>query len=118
MKRMLIAVVLAAAGIVAYNIATTGSASLVPWKGTSAEDRALRDLERRFEDAKAQFAQAHRAAAVGGVDTTSDAEATQAAVRLIERDLAALRKTLTEPSAVHHGEELSRAVEEFARRIL
>jgi hypothetical protein len=117
MKRLLSVVVLAVGGLVAFNFATTGSVTLIPSAGVSNEDRELRDLRQQFERAKQQFAQAHRAAAIGGVDTTGDVEATQVSVRRIEQDLAGLKKRLTSPSSIRDAEDLSRAVAEFSGQL-
>jgi hypothetical protein len=116
MKKVLIIAVLAAAALVAYNYATTGRVTLMPAGAASSEEQALRDLGQQFERAKSQFAQAHRAAAVGGVDMTSDVEAAQAAVRRIAEDLAAVKKRLTSPSSMRDADDLSRAVAEFSRQ--
>lgn len=116
LKRLLIVVVLAAGALVAYNYATTGSITLVPSGGVSVEDREVSELRQRFERARTQFAQAHRAAAIGGVDTTGDVEATLADVGRIERELAALKKRLTSPPSIREAEDLSRAVAEFSRQ--
>lgn len=115
-KGLLSLVVLAVAGLVAYNYATTGTIALVP-QAVSSEDRALGDLAQSLEQAKQQYAQANRAAAVGGLDTTGDVEAAQASVRKIGADLTALEKRLKSPASVKHADELSRAVAEFARQL-
>jgi hypothetical protein len=117
MKKLLVIVVLAVGALVAYNFATTGSITLMPRGGGSAEDREVRDLRERLDGARQQFAQAHRAAAIGGLDTTGDVEATQAGVRHIEEDLAALRKRLTSPSSIRDADDLSREIEEFSRQL-
>jgi hypothetical protein len=117
MKKLVIVVVLATGALVAYNYATTGSIALIPRGGGSAEDRDVRDLRERLDSARQQLGQAHRAAAIGGLDTTADVEATQASVQRIEEDLAALRKRLTSPSSIRDAEDLSREVAEFSRQL-
>lgn len=117
MKKVLIVVILGVAALVAYNFATTGKLSLIPSAALSTEDRELRDLEQRLESAKHQFAQAERAAGIGGLDTTGDVEAARAAVKRIQSDLAALTKRLTSPSSIREAESLSSAAAEFADRV-
>ena len=95
MKKLAVVLVLAMAGLLAYNFATTGELTLKPSFTLSAEEEQLRDLERDFNAAKKSFAQAHRAAAVGGLDTTADVEAAKRAVRGISKDLQALKKKLS-----------------------
>mgnify|MGYP001255338832 FL=1 len=51
MKKVLIVAVLAAAGLVAYNYASTGRVTLMPAGGASSEDQALRDLGQQLERA-------------------------------------------------------------------
>jgi len=117
MKKLVIVVVLAVGALVAYNFATTGSFALIPRGGLSAEDREVRDIRERFERAQQQFGQAHRAAAIGGLDTTGDVEAARASLQRIETDLAALRKRLTSPSAIRDAEDLSQEVAELSRQL-
>ena len=117
MKNVLIVVAVLAVGLVAYNFATTGEVKLIPSFGMSEEEQAVKDLENRFDSAKREFAQAHRAAAVSGIDSTSGAEAGRRSVESIAKELASLRKGLSEDEAKRRAARLAGAIEEFQREL-
>ena len=117
MKNMLIVVVVLVVGLLAYNFATTGEVKLIPSFGMSEEEQAVKDLEDRFNSAKSEFAQAHRAAGVSGIDSSSGAEAAQRSVDAIAKELKSLRKGLSEEEAKRRAASLSSAVEEFQREL-
>lgn len=92
MKKLLILLLVAAVvGMLAYNYATTGTLSLFP--GPRSEDaRQLAALERQLDGARQRQAQAQRMAGVGGIDTSKEfAEASQEVERL-EQAIAALKR--------------------------
>jgi hypothetical protein len=113
MKKALVAAVVLVAGLVAYNYATTGEIKVVPTFSLSEEEQELKDLGDRFKAARRQFAQAHRAAAVGGVDTTADVEAARRAVGEIDADLTALKERTTSDKVRRDADELDALVSEF-----
>jgi len=113
MKKLPAILAVVIVGLLVFNYATTGELSLVPSFSESNEDRAVEELQVVFGAAKKQFAQAHRTAAAGGIDTTSDAEAAIGSVKRVKGELELLRKRLTETGAKRDAEELARAVREF-----
>jgi hypothetical protein len=117
MKKLLIVVAVLAVGLVVYNVATTGEVKLIPSFGVSEEEQGVKDLENRFAAARREVAQAHRASAVSGIDSTSGAEAGRRSVDGIAKELAALRKGLSEDSAKRRAAGLADAIEEFQRKL-
>jgi hypothetical protein len=117
MKKLVGVIVVAIVGLVGFNYATTGEFTLVPSFSKSEEERAVQELQDRFAVAKKQFDQAYRTAAVAGIDTTSDADAALGSVKRIKRELASLRKKLSEDRAKRKADELARAVQEFENKL-
>lgn len=117
MKKLVGVVVIAVVALVGYNYATTGELTLVPSFSKSEEERAVQELQDRFAAAKKQFDQAYRTAAVAGIDTTSDADAALGSIKLIKRDLASLRKKLSEDRAKRKADLLAQAVREFDNKL-
>jgi len=117
MKKLAGVIVIAVVALVGFNYATTGEFGLVPSFSKSEEERAVQELQERFAAAKKQFDQAYRTAAVAGIDTTSDADAALGSVRRIKRELASLRKKLSEDRAKRNADELARAVQEFENKL-
>ena len=115
MKKLAVVVVVALVGLVAFNYATTGELTVVPSFSKSEEERAVRDLQREFAAAHKRYAQAYRSAAVGGIDTTADADAAIGSVKRIKRELESLRKKLSEERAKRIAEELAVAVRTFEK---
>lgn len=113
MKKVALVAAVALVGLLAFNFVTTGEIRLIPEFSQSEDMRAVAALEDRFDHAKKQFAGAHRGAAVSGLDTTSDAEGARVAAKRIEKELASLRKKLTDERAIRKAETLAEAVREF-----
>ena len=96
-KRFVLALVLAAAAVFAYNYITTGKLALIPSKTMSDQEKELTDLEARLKAAVRQYTQAGRAAGMSGVDTTADAEAARVEIQEIQKRLDELgRKSSAE----------------------
>lgn len=114
MKKIAVLVVLAAAGLLAYNYATTGKITLLP-ASLSEEEREVQELEADLHAAVEQAAQAQRGAAVSGVDMTGDLEAARRCVRQVERSLDELKKRLSSTEGKRAAERLSTAIREFER---
>lgn len=92
MKKSLVVLVIAAVlGMLAYNYVTSGRLSLLPVQATEA-DRQLADLERKLQGARQRQAQAQRMAGVGGIDTSRDFVQASEEVEHLERAIAALKK--------------------------
>ena len=86
-KRLMLALVLAAAALFAYNYITSGKLTLIPSSTLSAQEKEIDDLEARLKTAMRQFTQAGRAAGLSGVDTTADAEAARLKIQDIQKRL-------------------------------
>ena len=117
MKKLVVVVVVAIVGLVAFNYATTGELTLVPSFSKSEEERAVRDLQRGFAAAQKRYAQAYRSAAVGGIDTTADADAAIDSAKRIKRELESLRKKLSEERAKRIADELAIALRAFEKNL-
>lgn len=115
MKKLIVFVVFALAGLVVFNYATTGEIKVVPSFSKSAEEQSVEDLADRFASAQKLMSQAHRQASMSGIDTTSDAAATEAEVKKVQRALAKLEKSLTEPAAKRRADDLAGELEDYAR---
>ena len=117
MKKLVVVIVVVIAGLVVFNYATTGKLTLAPSFSKSEEERAVQNLWDRFSAAKKRFAQAHRTAATSGLDTTADADAAISSMKQIKKELASLRKKLTEERATRKADGLVTIVQEFAKEI-
>lgn len=116
MKKLVVLVAVVAVGLVVYNYATTGTVALVPPSlSMSPDERAVADLEQRFEDARHEFAQAGRGAGLTGMDTTGDAEAAMRSVQQISSDLRELQKRLSSAPAKQKAETLAASIESYQR---
>lgn len=113
MKKLAVFVVIAVAGLVVFNYATTGEFSVVPSFAQSEQEQKVADLQRDFDAASQQYAQAHRTAAVGGIDTTAEADAAIRSVKQIGRELTSLKNSLSEKKALRRADELTAAVRSF-----
>ena len=114
MKKILIVVVIAVAGLIAYNYVNTGEITVIPSFTLSEDERELKALEDRFNAAVRQYSQAGRTAGLSGLDTTADADAARRSVQQIDKDLKALRKRLSAESAIRKADELAASVRNFS----
>lgn len=89
--------------------------SLMPSFMLTEEEQRLRHLESQLQDVKQAYAQSHRMAAVGGIDTTADVESARARVRAIEKELKAL--AFPEGRGKAKAERVLSAIEQFSRAI-
>ena len=118
MKKIVVVLVLAVAGLLVFNFVRTGEVTLIPASTASAEGRQLEELADRFEMARKQFGQAGRTASLGGVDTTSDADAALRTVHEVEEALDRLTAKLASDSAeARKAEKLSAAIADFTRQV-
>ncbi len=108
-KGILILVVLALVALLAYNYFTSGKFTLIPFS-PSEEEQELKSLERQLRDAKKLLAEAGRATAMSGVDSTADAEAALQEIGLVARSLSELKKKTG-------SEEIRRRIEEMEKEI-
>jgi len=117
MKKLVIAVVVIAAGLGAYNYFTTGKITLIPSFSVSEEERELKNLESRFHKAKSRFRSAGRAASLSGVDSTSDAEAARLEIERVEEALGQLKRRLDSEDAKRDAQRLERTIQEFKKNM-
>lgn len=116
MKKLLVLVAVVAVGLVVYNYATTGTVALLPPSlSMSADERAVADLEQRFEDARREVSQAGRGAGLTGMDMTGDADAAMRSVQLISNDLRELQSRLSSQPAKQKAETLAASIESYQR---
>jgi hypothetical protein len=113
MKKLVIILAVAIVGLAGFNYVKTGELTLVPSFSKTAQEQSVQDLQDHFNAARKQFNQAYRAAAVGGLDTTAEADAALGSIKRIKRELDKLRKGLTEDGAKRHADELSRTIKAF-----
>jgi hypothetical protein len=117
MKKIVLILVFAVAGLLAFNYVRTGEVTLIPAGSATAEGRQLDDLADRFEAARKQYGQAGRTAGLSGMDTTSDADAALRTVHDVEKALGQLKAKLQSDSADgRKAEKLAAAIGEFTRQ--
>ncbi len=106
MKKILILMVVLAAGLVGYNYVATGELKLMPGAAGSAEDQKVEALASELRAAASELAQAGRSAGLTGMDSSSQAAAALARIGRLEQEGRALARTLTEAGARARLEEL------------
>ncbi len=108
MKGLVIILILAAAGYLAYTYL------YVP---LSDEDKLLQSMEKRFDEASRSLLSSGRMAGATGLDTTSDADLAIRRVRRIENELKNLTPTLTEETSKQRADELLGKIREFKQKV-
>jgi len=118
MKKLAVIIVILVAGLVIYNYATTGKVALLPASmSMSADERAVADLEDRFDAARQQYSQAARGAGLTGMDTTGDAEGAMRSLDQIANDLRKLQQELSSGPAKQRAETLAASIEGYKRSL-
>jgi hypothetical protein len=117
MKKLIIVVAVVLGALVAYNYVTTGELKLLPGASLSAEEREVADLEKRFDAARKEAAQAHRAAGATGIDMTADVESVRRSIRSIRQALDDLNGRLTTDAARQKADRLARAIRDYSREL-
>ena len=108
MKKLLVLILVVAAGYFAYQKFVVNN--------LSEEQKQIQAIADEFQAARQRMGQAERAAAVGGVDTTSDADdVMHIAASLLEK-LEALQEKLTEDKAIDMAEKLSTELKTYLAR--
>jgi len=105
MKKLLVLIVLLAAGYFAYQYFSGGN--------LSAEQKQVQALVDDFANAKQRLTQAERSAGLSGVDTTSSAEEAIRIVAQLKEKLQALQETLTEDKAIEMADKLQEDMQAF-----
>ena len=117
MARIVILIIIAVSGFLAYNYFTTGEMPLTPSFTLSEEEQEVKNLADRFSEAQRQVRQAERTAAASGVGNIGAVEDAINEIDQIESDLATLKNSLESSSAMEHAEELEREIEAFKRGV-
>ena len=98
MKKLVVLILIGAAGLVGYNYYRTGKITLQPSFSVSEEEQAFRRLEGEFRSAKKELLQGSRGASLVGLDTPVDVEGIIREVERVERELLGLKRRLTSQS--------------------
>jgi hypothetical protein len=107
MKKLIVLALIVIAGYFAYQYFSGGN--------LSGEQKQVQALTDEFLTARQRLTQAERSAAVGGLDTTSDADDAMQMVGLLKEKLQALKEKLTEEKAIAMAEKLAGELESFLR---
>jgi predicted negative regulator of RcsB-dependent stress response len=105
MKKLIVFVLIVVAGYFAYQYFSGGN--------LSDEQKQVQALADEFLTARQHLTQAERSAAVGGLDTTSDADDAMHAVGLLQEKLQALKEKLSDEKAVAMAEKLAQELQSF-----
>jgi len=108
MKRILVLILVLAAGYFAYQKFVAGA--------MTEEQRQVQALADGFAAAKQQLAQAERSAGATGMDTTGDVDGVMQAVDTLLEKLQHLKDGLTEDKALEKARELEREMRAFLDR--
>ncbi len=108
MKKLLVLMVIVAAGYFAYQKFVAGEGS--------DEVRQVRALADEFSAVKQRMTQAERAAGATGMDMTSDADGAMGAAQSLLERLQELKEGLTEEKALQKADELERELRAFVNR--
>jgi roadblock/LC7 domain-containing protein len=108
MKKLIILILVVAAGYFAYQKFVVGE--------SSEELKQVQALADEFTAARQQMAQAERAAGVSGMDMTSDAGAVMSGVNALLVKLQKLKEGLTEEKALQKADELEIELKAFLER--
>ena len=117
MMKIVMLIIIAAAGLVAYNYFTTGEMSLIPSSTLSEEEQEVKSLADSFREAQRQVREAERTAAVSGIGNIGAVEDAINEIDQIESDLVTLKSSLKSASAMKEAERLEREIEEFKRGV-
>lgn len=108
MKKLVVLILIVVAGYFAYQKFVVNN--------MSDEQKQVQVIADEFQAARQRMGQAERAAAVGGVDTTSDAgDIMHLAGTLLER-LQALQEKLTEDKAIEMADKLAAELNAYLAR--
>jgi len=108
MKKLLVLILVLAAGYFAYQKFVGGS--------MSDEQKQVQVLADGFAAAKQQMAQAQRSAGVSGMDTTGDVDSVMGGVETLLAKLQTLKEGLTEDKAITMADKLADEMRAFLDR--
>ena len=115
MKNLVVLIVLAAAGLLAYNYFTTGELKLIPSGAMTEDEQKVRNLEDAFLEAQNRFMEGSRGAAIGGIDTPADVTGAMREVDQIEAKVRALQARLESEEAKQRASKLLSQIQTFKR---
>ena len=92
-KLIVLAMVLAVAGLVFYNFVSTGEFSLIP-RTLSEDERELKRLKTELRAARRELAQAGSSLGVTAVDTSSHTVAIAEEIEIMKKQIAELEKKI------------------------
>ena len=107
MKRIVWLIIFLVAGYLIYNHFSS--------QEPSEQEIQIADLENDFKAARSRYRQSGRLGAVGGLDSSPDAEDSIAAVLKIKDNLVLLLDELTEEKALERAERLNEKINRFLR---
>jgi hypothetical protein len=113
MMKIIIVIIVVAAGLVAYNYVTTGEISLIPGASLSQEEQEVKSQADRFNKARRMVKQGQRGAAVGGIGNIDIVADEMNEIDQIEREIAALIDSLESDAAYERAERLEREIENY-----
>ena len=105
MKKLIVFALIVVAGYFAYQYFSGGN--------LSDEQKQVQALADEFLTARQRLTQAERSAAVGGLDTTSDADDAMHTVGLLQEKLRTLSGKLSEEKAITMAEKLAQQLQSF-----
>jgi len=108
MKKLLVLILVLAAGYFAYQKFVVGS--------LSDEQKQVQVLTDEFSAAKQRLVQAERSAGVSGMDNTGDVDGVMHAVDSLLEKLQTVREGLTEEKAVEMADKLAEEMKAFLGR--
>ena len=117
MTKIIMFILIGAAGLVAYNYFTTGEMSLIPSSTLSEEEQEVKSLADSFREAQRQVRQAERTAAVSGIGDIDTVEDAINDIDQIESAIITLKSSLKSASAIKEAERLEREIEAFKRGV-
>ena len=116
MKKLLVIVVLAVAGLLTYNYLTTGQIHLVPPKPSPAAQQ-LHRLASEFHTLVREYRAAAQGAGVSGIDSTYEAGALRIRIIRVQRQLDELTLKLTSPTDREDARKLSADIQRFLEEL-
>jgi roadblock/LC7 domain-containing protein len=108
MKKLIVLILVLAAGYFAYQKFIVGS--------LSDEQKQVQVLADGFAAAKQQMVQAERAAGLSGMDTTGDVDGVMHAVDTFLEKLQTVREGLTEEKAIEMADKLAEEMRAFLNK--
>jgi hypothetical protein len=108
MKKLLVLILVVAAGYMAYQKFVVGS--------LSDEQKQVRALADEFSAAKQQMAQAERSAGLSGMDTTGDVDSVNGMVEALLAKLQETKEGLSEEKALADAGKLETEMRAFLER--